>query len=192
MARNLTTDMKLEIAKEVISPVFLVTMAFDDGDLNLWTGYGDLVWNSTTFTGTGTLLGIDRIEEAADLRAVGVNFTMSGVPAELRSIALDASANIQGGEVTVWVGLRWKSNGGVYGLVADPHQVFKGRMDVMTVRDDGRNCTIQLSAESVLVDLERPRRRTYTPEDQAVDYTGDTFFDYVAGLQDKTIEWGRT
>lgn len=187
MARSLTTDMKLEVVKEVVSPAFFISMEFADGDLNLWTGYNEFDWNGQTFTGTGLMLGLDKVEEAADLRAVGITFTLSGVPAALRSLALDAAGNIQGGMVTVWLGCLWRP----YELVAEPYQIFKGRMDTMTVRDTGATCTIQLSAESVLIDLERPRVRYYTPEDLALDYPGDTFFNYVVSLQDKQLQWGR-
>lgn len=187
MARNLSSDMKIEVTKEVVTPIFLIKMEFADGDLNLWTGYGDFEWNGETYTGTGTLLAIDKVEEAADLRAVGVTYTLTGVPIPLRSLALNASNNIQGGNITMWLGCLW----GNAELVADPYQLFKGRMDTMTLRNSGTACTIQLSAESVLIDLERPRVRYYTPEDIKLDYPTDTFFDYVVGLQDKQIQWGR-
>lgn len=187
MARNLTSDMQLEVVKGVVAPAFFITMAFADGNLNLWTGFGDFEWEGVTYTGTGTLLGIDRVEEAADLRAVGITFTLTGVPAALRSLALDAAGNVQGRDVTMWLGLLWRPGE----LVADPYQVFKGRMDTMTVRDTGKSCTIQLSAESVLIDLERLRVKYYTAEEIKLTYTDDTFFDFVVGLQDKQIQWGR-
>lgn len=190
MARSLTSDMQIEVVKGFVQPVCFIKMSFADGDLNMWTGYGPFEFNGEEYVGTGNVLGIDKVEEAADLRAIGINFTISGVPPELRSIALNASSNIQGGAVTMWWGLLWGEV--IPELVHEPYQIFKGRMDIMVIKDTGAECTIQLSAESVLIDLERPRKRLYTPEDQAIEYSGDTFFNFVVSLQDKSIEWGRT
>lgn len=192
MARALTMDMALEVRREAVMPVFFVTMRFpDDGDLNLWTGPGDFVWNGTTFTGTGTLLAIDRVEETAELAAAGISLSISGVPVDLRSLALNASANIEDGTLSLWIGMLWEPPGGAPPeLVSDPYR-WDYRMDTMTVADQGTNCTIKLDCESILIDLERARLRNYTNEDQQVDYPTDTFFSFVTALQDKTIQWGQ-
>ena len=76
-------------------------------------------------------------------------------------------------------------------MVADPYLVFDGRMDVMTIDDSGSTATVSLSVESRLIDLERPRLRRYTPEDQKTNFPNDTGMDFVPTIQNVAIQWGR-
>jgi len=77
-------------------------------------------------------------------------------------------------------------------LVADPAIAFAGRLDVPEIDDNGQTATITISYESRLVDLERPRERRYTHEDQQIDYSGDLGFEYVAAIQEWNGVWGRS
>ena len=74
----------------------------------------------------------------------------------------------------------------------------------MIITDEADSSTIELSVESRLITLERPANRRYTSESHksvrqskwtAGGNNGapaaDTFFDWVAPLQDKQIVWGR-
>ena len=75
-------------------------------------------------------------------------------------------------------------------------EVFSGQMNVMTIQEDGQSGVISLVVDSKLVELERTKPRRYTHESQQAAeqgaYAGDTFFSYVADLQDKDVPWGRT
>jgi hypothetical protein len=64
-------------------------------------------------------------------------------------------------------------------------------MDVMDITDDATTARISARYESRLIDLDRSRQRRYTPEDQTLNVPGDLGFEYVAGLQDMQIFWGR-
>jgi hypothetical protein len=76
------------------------------------------------------------------------------------------------------------------GAVIESITVFAGRMDVMTITDDGQSAVINFSVENKLVDFQRTRESRYTHEEQIRRYAGDNGLEYVAGLQDKTIYWG--
>ena len=75
-------------------------------------------------------------------------------------------------------------------IAVDPLLSFSGKMDKPEIDDSGENCIITVRYENRLVDLQRPRIRHYTPEDQKINHSGDLGFDYVASLQDKNIPWG--
>jgi hypothetical protein len=64
-------------------------------------------------------------------------------------------------------------------------------MDVMSIQEDGTTSTLNLSIENVLIDLDRPRIRKYTNEEQLSRYPNDQSLKYVASLQEKDIAWGR-
>ena len=76
-------------------------------------------------------------------------------------------------------------------IIYQPYTIFDGFMDVMRLNDSGGTANIALNCESQLIALERANTRRYTPEDQKIDFPNDEGLDYVAGLQDDEIIWGR-
>ena len=157
-----------------------VELAFDSGTLRLWNGYGDLTVASNTYTGSGDLMSVSAIEESGEISAKGLNLVLSGVPSSLLALAL--TENYQNRNVKVYVGTITS------GTVA-AYEAFSGRMDVMTLQETGDSCTISLTAESRLIDLERPRVRRYTKEDQKLIDSDDTGLNKINALQEKTFEW---
>lgn len=184
MARSLTTAFKNHIAGASVTPILLFYADFPSGAVRAWSGYGNLSWGGNTYTGVGDFGGVDRVAEGSDHSAKGIVFTLAGIPSSLIVVAL-ADA-YQGRTCTLWLGAM-DSTGAV---IADPYQFFSGRMDVMEIEDGGETATIKLTGENRLIDLNRPRARRYTHEDQQIDYAGDLGLEYVAGLQDKKIYWG--
>ena len=63
-------------------------------------------------------------------------------------------------------------------------------MDIAKLMRTG-TATITLNCESRLIQLERPKNRRYTHEDQQERLTGDLGFEFVTDLQDKEIIWGK-
>jgi hypothetical protein len=61
----------------------------------------------------------------------------------------------------------------------------------MQIEDSGETSTITLTIESKLVELNRARVRRYTHESHQSRHPNDTFFSFVADLQDKPVVWGR-
>ena len=63
-------------------------------------------------------------------------------------------------------------------------------MDVMNISESGDSAQITINGESRLIDLDVPRVRRYTSEDQKIDFPNDKGLEYIADLQDKEIVWG--
>jgi len=183
MSRDLTTAVQNQLAASELEPFFAIKLAFDSGDVRIWTGYTDITVASETYIGGGQLLSISPIEETVEIAARGVNLALNGINSSLVSVALTES--YQGRAAQVYLGVI--SSGSV---VSDPYLVFDGRMDVMTIEDAGETATISLSAESRLIDLERARVRRFTDNDQQNQFSGDTSLRFVADLQNKEIAWG--
>lgn len=182
--RDLTVDVSTETARGQVSPALFVEMMFDSTPLRLWSGFGDLTFDGHVYTGAGTFGAITEIEESAsDVRASGVAMTLSGIPSQYISLGL--SEKFQGRAVTIWLAFFDSS----MAVIQDPIKIFKGRMDYPQLEESGETARITVFAESHLVDLERPRVRRYTDEDQRQLYPGDTGLRFVAGLQNKSIEW---
>lgn len=187
MARDLATGMTAEVQKSRLYPVMLVKLAFDSGDLNLWDGLGDLVFDGDTYTGAGDLIGVGEIRETATTEAASTTLTLSGVPASLIATALTES--YQGRTAKIWLAA---VEDGAGSLLADASKpLFVGLMDVMEMAEDGETATFSLTIENRLAALERPNKLLYTPEYQKALVAGDKGFDSVAALQEAEIVWGR-
>ena len=181
MARSLSASMVTEVTSNVMSPIVLIKLEFDSGDLNLWTGIGNITFNGDTYTGAGDVIDISTVQETTKLKATGISLTLTGVSSGLISTAL--SEDYQGRIAHVWLAML-DSTGGI---VSSPYKYFRGRMDTMPMEDDGTNATIQVNVENILIDLERSNDRRYTDEDQQAEFPGDLFFEHVASLQEKEI-----
>lgn len=189
MSRALSSAMQAVSTADVVRPIFLVRMVFDSGEtpneLNLWSGVGDLTYDSETYTGVGDLLGISPVTETSDMQASGINVTLTGVKSSLVVIAKDHE--YQGRPLTVLLGA-FDASGD---LVADPTVIFAGFMDTMTIAESGETSTISIACENKLIAFERAKVRRYTAEDQKIDHPTDKGFEFVTAIVEKEIIWGR-
>lgn len=186
MTRDLTAGMQAEVVKPVLQPRFLFEMLFDSGTLRLWNGIGILNWNGVEWTGAGNLIALSELAESQELRAVGASATLSGLPSALISLAL--AEDYQGRPCKVWVAAMDDQGR----IISDPYPLFGGNMDIMEINEAGDTASISITAESRLIDLERPREHRYEHEDQQAIYPGDLGFEYVSSIQDVPIIWGRS
>jgi len=188
MTRTISSSLTAVLGDAEIEPYYAVDLDFPSGNLRLWTGFGNRTISSNTYVGSGDIMRIDGLEEAADLSSRGTTLTFSGVPSNLVTYAL--TEEYQGHLCSIYWGIK---------SVSDVVEVFSGYMDKMTIQDDGETSTISLSVESRLITLERPNTRRYTQAShdaviatEGYSNTTDTFFKWVTQLQDKQIPWGRS
>jgi hypothetical protein len=181
--RSLSANMVTEVSASQLSPILLASFSFST-PVNLWSGYGTITVSGTGYQGIGTLGTISPVEETTDLAARGINFQLSGIPSSYVSLAL--TENYQGKACSVLFGALDATGA----LVSSPVTIFAGRMDVMSINDDGQNATILMSAENKLVDFRRPREVRYTHEEQQNLHPGDLGLEFVNAIQEKQIYWG--
>ncbi len=185
MARDLTASVITEVTAITTEPVVLGKFEFDGGDLNLWTGIGNISFGGDVYTGAGDLVSVGTIVETQLVKAAGLTLGLSGIPSSIIAVAL--TENYQERPATLWLGFLDSSKA----LISDPFIIFSGRMDVMEIDEKGELANIRISLENRLVDLERPKTRWYTPEDQKDEFPGDLFFDFVPTLNDgRQVIWG--
>jgi len=198
----------------VIYPFFAVEMLFDNSPLRLWNGLGTLVFDEKSWVGSGNLLDVSSVEETSEISARGATLTLSGVPSEVTSLALQEP--YQGRVANIYFGLFSQSSSQNslrkedfgYLLLEDgskiylesqgeiqeagPTQVFSGYMDEMNIDEGAEYSTIELKVENKLIDLERQRVRRYTSAYQKTQYPGDKGFDFVESIQNEKTLWGKS
>lgn len=186
MSRNLSAGVISEITSADLSPFLLFEGVFASGTLRVWSGVGDLSWNSYTWSGVGSLASVSSVNESSDTSAQGITVSLSGIPSSLVSLFLGDVR--QGSAGKVYLGFMNDSNQ----VISSPYMLFEGRLDVPAMEESGETAVISITYESRLIDLERPRESRYTDEDQQREFSGDLGFEFVPSLQDININWGRT
>jgi hypothetical protein len=181
MTRSASAGVIAAVAANVKRPAFFVAIETTGGWVRAWNGVGELSWGGLTFAGVGVFGGISPITESTDLRAVGIRFTLSGVPA-----GQIAAAQLirQGLPALVWMGFLDDT----FRLIADPIQLYNGKTDTVTLEDLPEGAVITVSAETEFID-QRRRVFYYTTEDQKLIDPTDIGFDYVPLLQDQQLTW---
>ena len=186
MPRTMTPAYLAAISSALLRPVLFVQANFTSGPLYVWSGMGPITWNGQVWTGIGTLGSISTIEEGSTVSAKGITLTLSGIDPTLLTDVMDEFQ--VGLPVMVTLGV-FDENGA---LIADPVCCFSGRMDQPTIDVSGTMATIAINCENRLVEMNVAVDRRYTDEDQQLDYPGDLGFQFVNGIQDAQIYWGRT
>ena len=180
MSRTVASSLITAWAGDTAQPYFAVELALTSGTIRFWSGYGERTINGDTYIGAGQLVGITGLEEVADLSAKAVTVSLNGVPGELISLALQEpyqrrKCRVYFGDVTA----------------VDVVEVFTGRLNKMTIEDTAETGVIDILVDSKMVEAEKASNRRYTSASQKSRHSTDTFFDYVAAIQDAEIVWGR-
>ena len=178
MSRTVPTDILNALTQPEVEPFYAVEIDLDSGPLRLWTGYGDRTIDGNTYTGGGNLVAISGLEEVADLSAKNITLTLNGMPSSVISLALQEP--YQRRKVRVLWGVRG---------VSDFVEVFSGSLNQMVIEDGPDSGTISVTVDSKLVELERASNRRYTSLSHKTQHPTDTFFDFVAQIQDKGVKF---
>lgn len=181
MSRDVTSAALAEILAASKRPILLFEAEFLSGPINLWSGTGQISWDSKTWTGLGHLGGVSNIQDTVEFRATSATFTLSGIPQELLDLALGEFRRNK--DCTLWLGFLnddWE-------VVASPAISFAGKMDNPIIDEGATTSTIQIRAESRVLRLNEPNQRRNTNEDQQLDFPDDTGFQYVPEIQEKQV-----
>ena len=163
---------------------FGVSLEFDSGTLNLWSGIGDFTGSdSLSYTGAGELLDIQNVEEDNELSSTNMTISISGLSANIVTYA--TTEDYQNRPVTIKMFFFHPDTDDEVGNVI----LFKGRMDTLTVVD-GDSFSVVISAENKLIDLTRPKNLFYTAETQNFLYSGDKGLEFVSKIREQTVNWG--
>lgn len=182
--KTINTDVYNAMTGSMLQPAMLIDLMLDE-PLYLWTGVGDLEYESETYKGTGAFGTISTSDTDSSLSANGISLTLSGVPTDVLQFAL--SPNYRNKKVIVNIVL-FDNNGTLIG----GNRFYVGRIDVVNISKSGEENIITVNVENHLINFSRPLIRRYNQEDQHlfVDNT-DIGFEYISKItSDIVFNWG--
>lgn len=182
MSRSLSALNSAQISRQDIKPVIFFSGEFTSGVLRLSSGVESISWGGNSWAG-GILQSIVLPQENTQIQAAGMTVTISGVPPESVSFALQQVKPRGIGEV--YLGFLNDNNQ----VIASPELVFTGLLDVPTFNHSESDNTISITYENKMIDLTRVRELRYNHETQQALYPGDDGFEYVASLSQRKLVW---
>jgi hypothetical protein len=185
MSRGLDTANEAAITDDVVIPVLFAELDFDSGFVRAFSGIGTINWGGYDWVGTGIFGSIDGLEETSDLSKATVTFTLTGIPNDLLSVALND--DYQGRSAKVYVGFFDRTT---YQLVSTPFLYFFGKMDTARTKE-GKEFSITITAENEMAAWSRPNVWRYSDQEQQARFAGDTALRFMPHTVPKEIIWGR-
>ncbi len=166
----------------VYNEVYLVRLAVDPV-VYLWSGAGDIETppdavdpGGATWRGAGELLSIPDMQQMINGTADRVEYSLSGVSAEIIDLALGEAAEVEGAELrlgSLALDAALQPSGGI-------EWERKGRADVVVVRRDGDRRTVTLSIGFGSTARSRRNIAFFTDADQRRRSPTDKFFLHTA------------
>lgn len=143
----------------------------------------DIVFSGTTYKGAGAIGAVSEIDDSPG-EIKGLTFSLSGVDPAYIALALDDAAVVQGTPCHIRTALL-DSNFQVVDAPLD----WAGRLDTMSITEDGETCTISVTAESTAVDLLNGYATTYSDSDQKAVDAGDRSMKYLSSQIGTPVVW---
>jgi hypothetical protein len=165
-------------------PILFFHGVFAGGqNVRLWTGLGDITFDSQNWLGNGWFTGLSGGDESDDISAQNITIELSGIPESILAIVLNAA---QGAPGDFYVGALDDDGA----LIPDPYLIFSGKMDTATIKESADGAYIDITYETKLVDLDRPKDFRYNQESQKIFWPNDKGFEYVVAANKINLFWG--
>jgi hypothetical protein len=185
MSRDLSTDNLTAVTADVFHDILFAELDFPSATVRAHNGLGTITWGGHEWLGVGSFGTVTGVEEDSTLSKKTVVYTLSGIPNDMISLALNDY--YQGRAAKVYLGFLDLTTGQ---LVDDPVLLDQGRLDVPET-EEGESVTINITAESRVSQWERPRARRHTNADQQARFPGDRGLEFVSQAAQKEINWGK-
>lgn len=182
--KTLSLAASAALALPEVGTIQLVRLGFTPTPVALAASTYSLLHAGDTYRAAQGLGQISPIEDAPG-EVKGLQFEITGAPAEYISLAMDASDTFQGVPISIATALINPSTGAVADVLTD----WAGYGDTFTHQIEGQNAAIAATAESTEVDLQRGNALTYSDADQQILFPGDRAFEYVVSDADKRDVW---
>jgi len=208
MSRDIPVGFSDAVEAPTVDVFFAIELFFDTSTLRFWSGLGEVILDGETYVGSGQMIQISSVDETLDVSAKGATLTLSGLPSDLLSLAIQEP--YQGRKCKIYFGIRDNkaqllqqedddyilTETGAYIDTSVPPvnvmaEIFTGYIDQMNIDEGAESSSIAVYVESRLIDLQRPRERRYTSESQKSRFPNDRGFEFVEDLQAKKFQWGR-
>lgn len=181
---RLSTANAAAVALPHVRYALFADLNFVSGHVRLTSYDQNFAFGGNTYTALGKLCNFGDYPETADLTASALTFTLDGVDSSLLSTVLTEKYHNR--DASLYIGWLDANNA----LVDTPYLMWEGFMDSMSIHSDAGVSSISLTCETRLLLMGKMAGWMYTDVHQKQFKPGDNFFNLVASLANKVINWG--
>ena len=169
MSRSLDASLVTSSTSNYFNFYVFVKLEFDAATIYVHNGIGTFTFGGNDYLGVGDFGGISVIEEGNEISPYAISLTLSALDATFLNTALTLDYYMR--PITIYIGAI--DSAGV--LVADPDELWSGKMDTMDVIV-GEDNAIHLTCENDLAIFDKSNGKRSSNTQQQDDYSGDLFF----------------
>jgi len=184
LTRDITAAFISELSASNVNIAYFFEGEFQSSTLRIWSGFGDITWDSKLWYGNGWFQGLGGVGESYDIKATNMEIQLAGVPSSVISLVLNETSQNRVGKI--WLG--FLDNSGA--VIADPYLAFDGKYDSAEIDDGSDGASVTLTYETELIELEKAEERRYTDVGQKGIYPTDKGLEYVTAMADWEGFWG--
>lgn len=187
-ARSASSAVIAETAKSVNHPIYLYELYLDEVVTYGCNSDRPVTYSGNTYPALCNFISFDSVEESSGLKVSQTSVQLSGV--DQTQVAAILSYEYIDRRMVIRRGFMDDCGA----LMVDPIPILDGRCDAPYLEEDpdGGSLTVTITVGSQWTDFERVSGRHTNHEEQQIHAPGDMFFEFVAGLANKEIKWGRT
>lgn len=189
MSRPMETDTRTALSARAVSYALLAEFEISDVEtVNVWTGVGEISWNSKIWAGLGQFGGISQVTEAADGTLDKITYELSGVDNAIVSTLLSEILDnpIEGRLAKCWIAL-FNTD---MSLIGAPVLLRQDVMAEVSTRDSTGSAMAQVTASPPGIALGRASFRVYSDADQQAEFSGDDFFANIETVGVRKVSLG--
>ena len=184
-SRLIETANREAVAKTAVRAATFVFIDIPGDPVRVNTSALNIETGGFTWTGTGTLGGVELMSEDTQIIGAPVRLTLSGIPSAL--LTTIQTADYRNRTVEIYAGFfdqDWR-------LLTGLENMWSGVVDFASMSVGESTSTIILTCENTLAALvNRPIPIRYTDQEQRRRFPGDNFFSLLPAMFDLQIEWG--
>lgn len=187
MTRNLTTQLKNELATYVLRPVHLISFGFStpvyltDCSFELTSSVSG---TSRTYTPTAFIQNVSGFTEEVGITKSSLRIGLSGVDQTFISVALNE--NIINDSFSVYRAFLETDNT----IIPDPFLLYDGQIEKFEINEDDKNSNVIYTIVSHWADFEKKSGRKTNPNSQERFFSGDLGMEFSSETV-RDIKWGR-
>lgn len=182
--RSLSGPVVAALSSGAVGLVQLIRLDFTPTPIYLNTSTWDLTFAGNVYKaayGLGTISAVT--DKPGEVQ--GLTLELAAGSTAIISLALDDSGTVQGTPVYLYSAIMDTATGAVLDAPLD----WTGKLDTMSISEDGQSASVRVSAESRAVDLLRGTPSFYADQEQTLINAADRSFKYVVDQIDKPIVW---
>lgn len=171
---------------EAAAPIYFLELLLDvtsspQVTVRLHTGLGTITWGGYDWTGAGSLLSVEGVEETSEINPAPFRCALSGVNSQVTDLVFTQNFHLR--PCNFYLGAL--SDGA---LIEDPGVIHAGFVQDLQMQLGGKD-TVVLTSESEMIFFQRTRNVRYTDRQLQSEYPGDLGLEYVDEVAGATVKW---